>query len=132
MKSEAKSSSQVNFIRALQNLERSLATPVAEARDLSGIIKDFEMCYELSWKVLKKILLQQGHQSLGAKDVYTKAYQLNFLNNESNWLSMIDDRNLTSHVYDEQAATAIVEKIRRIYFSELSTLKALIENQKSS
>ena len=35
------SSSQVNFLQTLENLRRSLSTPVLEPRDLSGIIKDF-------------------------------------------------------------------------------------------
>ena len=53
----ADDSSSKNFKKALANLERSLASPISEPRDLSGILKDFEMSYELSWKVLKKRLL---------------------------------------------------------------------------
>lgn len=59
-------SSVTNFFKALENLRRSLSSPITEPRDQSGIIKDFEMTYELSWKSLKKILLVQGHQPLKA------------------------------------------------------------------
>ena len=41
-----------SFRRALAALERSVGTPVTEPRDLSGIVKDFELLYELSWKTL--------------------------------------------------------------------------------
>lgn len=79
------SSSFDNLCRAFKNLDRSLATPVTEPRDLSGIIKDFEMVYELSWKFLKKRLLLAGYQSQGARDVFVKSYQLGFIDDQSAW-----------------------------------------------
>jgi len=84
-------SSQENFLRALENLKHSVGTPVLEPRDASGILKDFEMVYELSWKVTKKILREAGHETLGAKDVFSKAFQLGYLEQESPWLEMIHD-----------------------------------------
>ena len=123
-KSVSKSSSHLNFEKALKNLKRSLATPVLEPRDSSGIIKDFEMTYELSWKVLKKFLLKAGHETLGAKDVFSRAYQLGYLKNEKGWLEMIEDRNQTSHVYDEKQAGVIVKKVASTY---LALFEALFE-----
>ncbi len=120
----AKNSSAENFSRALANLKRSLATPITEPRDQSGIIKDFEMTYELSWKAMKKMLLNQGHQTLGAKDVFSKAFQLGFLAEEGPWLAMIEDRNLTSHVYDEEAAMQIINRVRTKYLDLFTELQA--------
>jgi nucleotidyltransferase substrate binding protein (TIGR01987 family) len=122
-KNLSQTSSFINYRRALANLERSLATPITEPRDQSGIIKDFEMTYELSWKVLKKILLEQGHESLGAKDVFTKAYQLGFIKQHAPWLEMIEDRNLTSDVYDENSAAAIIDRIGEKYLSAFRMLR---------
>jgi nucleotidyltransferase substrate binding protein (TIGR01987 family) len=119
-----KSSSEINFRRALANLRRSLQAPVTEPRDLSGIIKDFEMTYELSWKSLKKMLKREGHETLGAKDVFSKSYQLGYLSDESVWLKMIEDRNLTSHVYDEAQASVIVSRIRGAYLAAFEALVA--------
>lgn len=121
----ADDSSSKNFKKALANLERSLASPISEPRDLSGILKDFEMSYELSWKVLKKRLLAQGHSTQGARDVYSKAYQLGLISNQELWLEMIEDRNQTAHVYDEAAATKIYERIKSKYlqlFQSISTV----------
>lgn len=119
------SSSTQNFLRALANLKRSASTPIVEPRDLSGIIKDFEMAYELSWKVLKKTLRAAGHETLGAKDVYTKAFQLGYLQDEKPWLEMIQDRNQTAHVYDEGDAKAIAERIIREHLPTLEKLSLL-------
>jgi nucleotidyltransferase substrate binding protein (TIGR01987 family) len=116
-------SSQENFVRALANLERSLADPVREPRDLSGILKDFEMTYELSWKVLKKRLRDDGHETLGAKDVFTKAFQLGYLLTESPWIAMISDRNQTAHVYDESDAKKIADRVRAEYLPAFVLLR---------
>lgn len=113
---------ETNFRRAFTNLHKSLSTPILEPRDQSGIIKDFEMTYELSWKALKKLLLAAGHQTLGAKDVFTKAYQLGYLPSEKPWLEMIADRNLTSHVYDEASAMQIIVRIQSDYLSAFAEL----------
>lgn len=110
------STSFVNLERAFRNLERSLATPVTEPRDLSGIIKDFEMVYELSWKVLKKFLESEGLQAAGPRDVFTRAFQTGYIDREATWLAMIDDRNQAAQVYDEAKAKTIVDRVWADYF----------------
>ena len=42
-----------NFDRALAALEDAVALPVAEDRDIGGIIKAFELTYETAWKAPK-------------------------------------------------------------------------------
>ncbi len=111
------SSSMTNLLRAIRNLDRSLASPVTEPRDLSGIIKDFEMVYELSWKVLKKKLESDGITTRGPRDVFVSAYKNNYISHETIWLNMIADRNQTAHVYDENDALKIVERIRSDYLN---------------
>ena len=86
-----------NFEPAVAALSVSVATPVAEPRDVSGIIKDFELAYELSWKTLKAFLASKGEQSGAPKDVLSKAYRDGYLDDEQAWLAMIDDRNLSVH-----------------------------------
>ena len=115
-----------NLNKALQALKGSLADPVTEPRDLSGIIKDFEIVYELSWKTLKDFLEKQGHETTSAKDVFSRAYQLGLLKQESVWYEMINDRNLTVHTYDETLAGGMVERIRTQYYSAFSSLLVLI------
>ena len=123
------SSSFKNFSKTLRNLERSTATPAVEPRDLSGVIKDFEMAYELSWNVLKKALLLAGHQTLGAKDVYTKAFHLGYLDDEQTWLKMIADRNFSAHVYDEKDARRIAQNVTQTYLPALKKLEQRLSNQ---
>lgn len=104
-----------NVRRALAALERSVETPVTEPRDLSGIVKDFELLYELSWKTLKKVLESEGHETGTAREVYRVAYQRGFLTDEAGWLEMIDDRNRTVQTYDEAFAAQLAARIRERY-----------------
>lgn len=39
-----------NLRRAVAALEASVREPVVSPRDLSGIVKNFEIAYELGWK----------------------------------------------------------------------------------
>src|SRR5258708_4787975 len=100
-----------NFKKAVEALDRSVRSPVAEPRDISGIIKDFEIAYELGWKALKAFLEGQGHETKSAKDVFAQAYQLHYLADEAVWLEIINDRNLTVHTYDETLARQLMDRI---------------------
>src|SRR5579864_3500883 len=111
-----------NYTKALKALEKSVTSPISEPRDLSGIIQDFEIMYELSWKTLKAFLEMQGHESGPAKEVFSKAYQLQRLDNPDTWLAMIDDRNLTVHTYDEKLATSLCDRIRSRYVPAFQAL----------
>ena len=104
-----------NFDKALAALSVSVATPAVEPRDLSGIIKDFEIVYELTWKTLKKFLEEQGHETTSARDVFSKGFQLSILESQEPWLEMIADRNLTVHTYDENLASQMVSRIKNVY-----------------
>ncbi len=57
-----------------------------------------------------------------------KAYQLGYLKEEAPWISMIQDRNLSAHVYDENSAKEIIEKVRTSYHPALIKLGALLQN----
>lgn len=120
-----------SFLRVLDDLEQSLVAPIEEPRDVSGIVRYFEMTYELSWKVLKKILREQGHETTGAKDVFSKAFQLGFIDNQTVWLAMIESRNQTAHVYSEQDAIQILEALRRDFIDQFRSLAMLVQGSES-
>jgi len=111
-----------NLKQALTNLKRSVETPIKEPRDLSGIVKDFEITYELSWKLLKKFLEREGHEVKSAREAYAKAYQLGYLKDESVWLKIIDDRNLTVHTYDQKFAEQMCSRIQQGYVQAFGLL----------
>jgi len=99
--------------RAMQRLVEALAvdvktTPIA----IDAAIQRFEFCYELLWKMLKKILLDRENIDVQSpKQVLQQAYALGWIRNEKLWLQMAQDRNLTSHTYQEELALEIYRQL---------------------
>ncbi len=118
-----------NLARAVKALQRSATTPITEPRDMSGIVKDYEIAYELSWKTLKAQLETEGHVTSTAKDVFAQAYQLRKIQNQDVWLEMITDRNLTVHTYDETLAKELCERIRTNYLPVFEELLQTIQKK---
>lgn len=99
--------------RAIKRLTEALAvdakiTPIA----VDATIQRFEFCYELLWKALKKMLLDQENIEVQSpKQVLQQAYAVGWIKDENLWLQMAQDRNLTSHTYQEELALEIYQRI---------------------
>jgi nucleotidyltransferase substrate binding protein (TIGR01987 family) len=99
--------------------------------NIDSTIQRFEFTVELFWKLLKKILLSQGVQTQYPKDVLKEAYAGELIQDEKiwlSWLSMLNDRNQTSHTYDQPLALLIYARMP-IYLDILEkTFKELKDN----
>ncbi|MFP3018612.1 MAG: HI0074 family nucleotidyltransferase substrate-binding subunit [Candidatus Tisiphia sp.] len=78
-------------------------------------IQRFEFVIELYWKVLKKILAYEKIESTTPRDILRKSFQFKLIDQEELWLSMLNDRNNTSHVYKWQDARKVFENIKIYY-----------------
>jgi len=116
-----------NYKKALASLEGYCIDPIVTLRDKAGVIKGFEYVYELSWVTLKKFLAQLGHETQGARTVFSTAFQLGYLKNETNWLDMIIQRNTTVHTYNQDYAEDLVFKIKDNYIFEFRSLLEVFE-----
>ena len=125
-----------NFSNAFRQLK--LARNLKKERDfteleLQGVIQAFEITQELSWKVLKDFLEEQGVSDLfGSKNVVREAFNVGLISNGEIWLDMIKTRNLTSHIYDESEILKLLDVILESYidvflqFEENMKLKKLL------
>ncbi len=101
---------------ALTRLEEALELPL----DKHGIVIDatiqrFEFTFELFWKTLKKFLYKEGLDAKTPREILQSAYQLKWIHNEKLWLNMLNDRNETSHIYDEAMAKRIYKNIKTYF-----------------
>jgi nucleotidyltransferase substrate binding protein (TIGR01987 family) len=82
---------------------------------LNGIIQKFEYTTDLAWKSVREFLIDKdGLQINSPKQVFKEFYSLNYLD-ENMYLELINalnDRNVLSHVYDEQEMQDILAKIK--------------------
>lgn len=100
---------------AIERLEDILKHPQIDEIDYlrDATIQRFEFSIELFWKTLKKILSYEKIESSTPRDTLAKAYQYQLIDNEKIWLNMLDDRNNTSHAYNEKTAQLIFENIKK-------------------
>ncbi|GGA71148.1 nucleotidyltransferase [Flavobacterium palustre] len=109
-----------HFVNAFKQLKN--AKQLKEERDfteleLQGVIQAFEVSQELSWKVMKDFLEEQGKTDLfGSKNAVKEAFNVGLISKGDIWLDMIKSRNLTSYIYDEKEVLAILEIILNDYF----------------
>ncbi len=82
-----------------------------------SLIKRFEFTYEMAWKLMMSYEKENGITELmGSKDVVRRAFAMSLIENGETWLEMIDDRNKTSHLYDEEMAEDVIDDIVHTYY----------------
>jgi len=114
--------SREQFGKALMRLEEVLLrTPEQDQIVIDATIQRFEFTVELCWKALKNRLYKEGIQTTTPRSVMQEAYTAGWLVDESIWLNMLRDRNLTSHTYREEQALEIYKNIP-VYASALRQL----------
>lgn len=95
-----------------------------------GVIQRFEFCVELAWKTAREYLLEQGYADLNSpKSVMRQAYADGLVNDGDTWVTMLNDCNLTSHLYDEATAAAIFSRIAVLYLPMLRGLFASLSEK---
>ena len=91
--------------------------------ECDSLIKRFEFSYEMAWKLMMSFEKENGIEGiLGSKDVVRHAKAMQIIENGEAWMDMIDARNTTSHVYDEQMAMNVADDIINTYFPLLQEL----------
>lgn len=118
------------FFNAVERLEEAIniykELPNTTVRD--GVIQRFEFCTELAWKATREYLIDEGYTDLNSpKSLMRQAYADGIVSDERAWIDLLTARNITSHVYDDDTAAEVFEKIRTIY---LGLFKDLIKKLK--
>ncbi len=99
-----------SFQSAVTRLEEALRLPENDLL-LDAAIQRFEFCFELAWKVLQKRLRQRGIDRSSPRECLKAAWTEGWLADERAWIAMLEDRNLTSHTYDQALAKAVFARL---------------------
>lgn len=93
----------------------------------AGTVQIFELCFELGWKALKAILEnEKGIVANGPREVIREAFAAEIIIDGELWLNALDDRNATTHTYDEASIEAIALKVESDYARLLSNSAAAL------
>ena len=97
--------------KALQRFHESLQYDKDQPLVVDASIQRFEFCIELSWKTLKACLAQEGMSASTPRECMQQAFAAHWFDDETAWLSMLKDRNLTVHTYKEDLALEIYRRL---------------------
>lgn len=127
-----------DFLKSLSALKESLAlyltyeasSPLGKAlRD--SVVRRFEVSYEMAWKTAKLWLESKDLEVRNANDTWREALKQALIDDGNGWSKLHENRNLTSHTYDETVALGVatfleVQGIRLLtdLAKRLDTLKA--------
>lgn len=131
------------LIQNLKNYEKaliSLETNIIKIQNMDEEFEDFDIYrdstiqrFEYSMEIAKKLMANYiefvDAKIPGQKLILKKAFEFDMIDDDI-WFEMVDDRNITSHEYDEKLAIELLKKIY-IYAIKLrifhDTIKQMIE-----
>lgn len=104
----------MKFNTALQRLKDAVGR-ASDDLDRDGVIQRFEFTFELFWKAIRYVLEHEGFECIGPRSCIKEGARRGLVADGEILLDMLEDRNRTSHIYDEATAAEIFEKIREQY-----------------
>ena len=121
-----------NFSKSIKLLERALNIESPDIIQKAGTIQFFEMCFELSWNMLKDYLEEQGFIDVNTpRSSIKKAFEIGLIEDGHQWMELLVDRNLTVHTYDEKKATDVERLIHNKYYPLLKNLHEIFKQKTS-
>lgn len=118
-----------NFEKSFLLLRRTLDIKKPSEAERGGLIQFYEMTFELAWKLLKDYLYEQGFSVNSPREAIKQAYQSEIIENGQDWIDALEDRNLTTHTYDEETALKVVKSIKVSYFPLLNALYSRLKKE---
>ncbi|MCB4205311.1 nucleotidyltransferase substrate binding protein [Deferribacteraceae bacterium V6Fe1] len=111
-----------NFENALERLTESIKIAQGEL-EKDGVIQRFEFTIELLWKALKALLSYEGIECNSPRNCIKEAFKAGIISDNEVILDMIEDRNLSSHIYNQTTSEEIFLRIKSTYVDYLNSLK---------
>jgi len=121
---------QADVRASTSRLAEAVAQPESE-RIRDATIQRIEFTFEVIWKTMKLYPERQGYECGGPCSTLKKAFAENLIptpEEADRWLQMLEDRNLTTHAYDEMLARQIYGHIVQHYASLLLAMGNRLQN----
>ena len=115
-----------NFCANLSVLEHAGEQDLDNEFVRGGIIDKFSIQFELTWKLLKELMLYEGRSAArtgSPRDILKEAYATYDFIDQDTYLQMLRDRNDMTHIYNGAAAKELVAKILKDYIPAFQKLK---------
>jgi nucleotidyltransferase substrate binding protein (TIGR01987 family) len=95
----------------------------------SGIIQNFEVAYELSWKMMKRWIETNisaaSVDGVTRRELFRQAAENRLIDDVDLWMSFHAARNETSHTYDNDTAEEVSDSAEQFVAAAQSLLTSL-------
>lgn len=123
----------LSFCNSLDALVEARQRDLTDSFVLSGTSAKFSITFDLSWKVMKDILVQYyaitGFVAGSPREVLRESYKANLISDEA-WMNMLKVRNELAHDYDceivKEHCNTIVQKYIDLFYEFENTVKQLL------
>ena len=116
-----------DYKNALKRLHEALSIENPNDLIMDAIIKRYEFTIELAWKVLKDYAETKSVYPRNPRDSIKEAFVIGVIDNGDDWIDMLDSRNITSHLYDEEESRMVYHNIKDKYIILLDKLNIVLE-----
>ena len=93
-------------------------------QEKAGTIQAFEYCFELTWKIMKKLLEERGGIANSPKETFGMVALEGFIGDPEIWFDFLQKRNLTIHSYNNEYADKVIAICTTFSFE----IKAFLSN----
>jgi nucleotidyltransferase substrate binding protein (TIGR01987 family) len=121
--------------RSLVVAEKGMDSTSEDLQDTirSGVIQNFEVAYEQSWKFVQRWLsdnrsISDAELPRTRRELFRMAARYGIISDPAPWFGFGDARNLTSHTYDLAQATSVFETARQFLPFAIELLERLEES----
>ena len=121
----------LSFKNSLAALNEAKTRDLSDSFVLSGTGAKFSITFDLSWKVMKDIIV--GHHMINdfavgsPREVLRKAFEVNLIHDDI-WMEMLKVRNEISHDYDGKIMEEYCRKIVDVYIDKFYELEAVVKD----
>lgn len=119
-----------SFRNSLEALNEAKTRDMSDSFVLSGTGAKFSITFDLSWKVMKDIIVGYHMVSDFAtgspREVLRKAFEVNLIHDDI-WMEMLKIRNEISHDYDGKIMEEYCSKIVNRYIDKFYELLSSVE-----
>jgi nucleotidyltransferase substrate binding protein (TIGR01987 family) len=94
-----------------------------------GVIGQFNLTFELSWKALQAVMRLHGvsgAESGSPRDMLKLGYSNGFISDSEIWLLMLNKRNNSIHIYDEEEIDELLILIRDSFIPAFEKLASVL------
>ena len=123
----------LSYCNSLDALAEARQRDLTDSFVLSGTSAKFSITFDLSWKVMKDILVQYyaitGFVAGSPREVLRESYKANLISDEA-WMNMLKVRNELAQDYDceivKEHCNTIVQKYIDLFYEFENTVKQLL------